>query len=239
MVPGRSWTSSGRRCRRSTPEYLERLDAAFASVDAVMDRYRDGDGFQPFSAITPDDLTALQSALAGLAEVLSRLAGHPWPGGLRRRVHAHDRPATPEPPPLPGVDAPPRAHGAVIGTVGGGVLAGAGILPATGRGRGSRRCHRPGVPVIIPFEGIHQAGIDRPGIAQPNADPGRVRRGGHGPRRPAAAVRGAHPAHPRPDRGDAAATHRRRVPATRERANDMTPPSAPPIRRRRIPRAPR
>ncbi len=26
-----------------------------------------------------------------------------------------------------------------------------------------------GVPVIIPFEGLHQAGIDRPGIAQPNA----------------------------------------------------------------------
>src|SRR6476646_1975298 len=55
--------------------YLERLDAAFASVNALTDRYRDGEGFQPFSAITPDDLTALQSALAGLTEVLSQLAG--------------------------------------------------------------------------------------------------------------------------------------------------------------------
>ncbi len=45
------------------------------SVDALTDRYRDGEGFQPFSAITPDDLTALQSALAGLTEVLSQLAG--------------------------------------------------------------------------------------------------------------------------------------------------------------------
>ena len=55
--------------------YLERLDAAFASVNGITDRYRDGAGFQPFSAITAEDLTALQSALAGLAEVLSRLPG--------------------------------------------------------------------------------------------------------------------------------------------------------------------
>jgi len=55
--------------------YLDRLDAAFASVNALTDRYRDGEGFQSFSAITADDLTALQSALAGLTEVLSQLAG--------------------------------------------------------------------------------------------------------------------------------------------------------------------
>ncbi len=57
------------------PDYLAQLDAAFAGVDAVTDLYRDGDGFQSFQDITPTDLTALQSALAGLTEVLSRLAG--------------------------------------------------------------------------------------------------------------------------------------------------------------------
>ena len=57
---------------------------------------------------------------------------------------------------------------AVIGTVGGGVLASTGILgrPATVSATGAPAS---GVPVIIPFEGIHQAGIDRPGVAQPNA----------------------------------------------------------------------
>ncbi len=44
-------------------------------VDTIIDRYRDGDGFRPFGDITPADATALQAALAGLAEVLSRLAG--------------------------------------------------------------------------------------------------------------------------------------------------------------------
>jgi iron uptake system component EfeO len=55
--------------------YLDRLDGAFEAVDGVIDRYRDGDGFQQFSAITPEDITALQAALAGLSEVLGQLAG--------------------------------------------------------------------------------------------------------------------------------------------------------------------
>ncbi len=57
------------------PDYLAQLDAAFVVVDTLIDRYRDGAGFRGFSDITPTDLTALQTALAGLAEVLSRLAG--------------------------------------------------------------------------------------------------------------------------------------------------------------------
>ncbi len=55
--------------------YLERLDAAFATIDGLTDRYRTDDGFQPFSAITPEDLTAMQAALAGLSEVLGQLSG--------------------------------------------------------------------------------------------------------------------------------------------------------------------
>jgi len=57
------------------PDYLARLDASFAAADAIVAKYRDGDSYEPFSAITPTDLTALQGAFAGLAEVLSQLAG--------------------------------------------------------------------------------------------------------------------------------------------------------------------
>jgi deferrochelatase/peroxidase EfeB len=60
--------------------------------------------------------------------------------------------------------------GAVIGTVGAGVLGGAGVLPAAVAASGTPGEPATGLaPVIIPFEGVHQAGIDRPGIAQPNA----------------------------------------------------------------------
>lgn len=55
--------------------YLERLDDAFAAVDVLIDRYRTEGGFQPFGAITPEDLTAMQASLAGLSELLGQLAG--------------------------------------------------------------------------------------------------------------------------------------------------------------------
>ena len=55
--------------------YLDGVDAAFASVDEVVERYADGDGYQPFSAITPDDLKALQARMAKLSEVLAELPG--------------------------------------------------------------------------------------------------------------------------------------------------------------------
>jgi iron uptake system component EfeO len=57
------------------PAYLERLDAAFATVTALTDRYRTEEGFQPFGMIIPEDLTAMQAALAGLSEELGRLSG--------------------------------------------------------------------------------------------------------------------------------------------------------------------
>ncbi len=61
--------------------------------------------------------------------------------------------------------------GAVIGSVSAGVLGGAAALAADAP-VASTPPAVPGInlaPVIIPFEGVHQAGIDRPGIAQPNA----------------------------------------------------------------------
>lgn len=55
------------------PTGLAAIDAAFASVDEVLAKYADGDGFQPFSAVTPDDLIALRARSAGLAEALATL----------------------------------------------------------------------------------------------------------------------------------------------------------------------
>jgi iron uptake system component EfeO len=55
--------------------YLDRLDAAFGAVNAITDKYRTTDGFQPWSAIDPADITAMQAALAGLSEVLGQLSG--------------------------------------------------------------------------------------------------------------------------------------------------------------------
>lgn len=55
--------------------WLERADAAFADVDEVIAKYRDGDGFLVFSQISEDDLKALQARMAGLSEVLAELPG--------------------------------------------------------------------------------------------------------------------------------------------------------------------
>jgi iron uptake system component EfeO len=55
--------------------YLSDLDTAFAAVDEVMARYAEGDGFQAFSAISPEDLRQLQARMAGLSEVLANLPG--------------------------------------------------------------------------------------------------------------------------------------------------------------------
>ena len=55
--------------------WLERADAAFADVDEVIAKYREGDGFKVFSEISEDDLKALQARMAGLSEVLAALPG--------------------------------------------------------------------------------------------------------------------------------------------------------------------
>ena len=56
-------------------EWLTRADAAFADVDEIIAKYRDGDGFVAFSEISESDLKALQSRMAGLSEVLAELPG--------------------------------------------------------------------------------------------------------------------------------------------------------------------
>lgn len=56
--------------------------------------------------------------------------------------------------------------GAVVASVGGGVLGATGLLPGA---TATTQAQAVGGPVVIPFEGVHQAGIERPGIAQPNS----------------------------------------------------------------------
>lgn len=56
-------------------ELLGRIDAAFAEVDDVIGGYARDDGFALFPEITPEDLTRLQVAMAGLTERLAQLPG--------------------------------------------------------------------------------------------------------------------------------------------------------------------
>lgn len=55
--------------------YLQGVDGAFSAVDAVIAKYADGTGYQPFSTVTQDDLKALQARMAKLSEVLGELPG--------------------------------------------------------------------------------------------------------------------------------------------------------------------
>jgi iron uptake system component EfeO len=55
--------------------YVQGVDDAFTAVDEVIGRYANGDGYQSFSAISDDDLKALQARMAKLSEVLAELPG--------------------------------------------------------------------------------------------------------------------------------------------------------------------
>ena len=57
------------------PALSDRIDGNFAKVDAVLARYRAGDGFQSYEALSDRDRTALKGPVALLAEDLSRLRG--------------------------------------------------------------------------------------------------------------------------------------------------------------------
>jgi iron uptake system component EfeO len=55
--------------------YLGGVDSAYRAVDDIIAKYADGPGYQPFSAVSKDDLTALQARMAKLSEVLAELPG--------------------------------------------------------------------------------------------------------------------------------------------------------------------
>lgn len=51
------------------------LDERFAAVDALLENYRDGDGFVLYTALTPDDIKAMTEAVDALGEPVSQVAG--------------------------------------------------------------------------------------------------------------------------------------------------------------------
>lgn len=59
--------------------------------------------------------------------------------------------------------------GAVVASVGGGLLGASGVLPGVLPGATVAAQQPLGAPSVIPFEGVHQAGVERPGIPQPNS----------------------------------------------------------------------
>ena len=84
------------------------------------------------------------------------------------------RPEPGQPSPTPGLTrrrflatTASAGAGAVVASVGGGLLGATGVLPGAAPASGQARVGEG--PVVIPFEGIHQAGIERPVSAQPNS----------------------------------------------------------------------
>jgi iron uptake system component EfeO len=51
------------------------LDAAFHEVDELLEQYREGEGFKPYTALTAEDVKKLSEAVDALGEPLSKVAG--------------------------------------------------------------------------------------------------------------------------------------------------------------------
>ncbi len=57
------------------PALLKRVDDNFTKVDAILARYKEGDGFKSYDALTAADRKALKGPITVLAEDLSKLRG--------------------------------------------------------------------------------------------------------------------------------------------------------------------
>ena len=53
------------------PAFVEKVDANFATVDTILDKYQDGDGFVSYEKLTEPDRVKLAGAVNTLAEDLS------------------------------------------------------------------------------------------------------------------------------------------------------------------------
>lgn len=61
--------------KQANPALLAKVDANFAKVDAILDKYRSGQGYESYEKLTPADRTALKGPITALAEDLSLLRG--------------------------------------------------------------------------------------------------------------------------------------------------------------------
>ena len=57
------------------PALVEQIDTAFASVDAELAKYRDGDGWKPQNQLSQAELKGLSDVINALAEPISKIAG--------------------------------------------------------------------------------------------------------------------------------------------------------------------
>ena len=61
--------------QQADPELLAEIQQGFADIDAALDAYRDGQGFKPYSALTDEARTEMQTNLAGRSEPLAPVTG--------------------------------------------------------------------------------------------------------------------------------------------------------------------
>ncbi|MDQ3312904.1 MAG: EfeM/EfeO family lipoprotein, partial [Actinomycetota bacterium] len=57
------------------PELVERIEAGFEDADDLIEKYEDGEGYQPFDELTEADSDAFKTTLGALAEDLALVAG--------------------------------------------------------------------------------------------------------------------------------------------------------------------
>jgi iron uptake system component EfeO len=70
-----AFTSLRPAIEEADPDLASDIDAKFTRVEDLLEPYRDGDGWQPFSALTEADTEAMKAALADLSESLSLVEG--------------------------------------------------------------------------------------------------------------------------------------------------------------------
>jgi len=60
---------------KANPQLLAKIDANFKKVDAILDKYRTEQGYQPYDKLTTADRNAMKGPITALAEDLSLLRG--------------------------------------------------------------------------------------------------------------------------------------------------------------------
>lgn len=60
---------------RRDPALVSTVDTRFAAVTALLDRYHSGDGYVPYTQLTPDQVKELATSVDALSEPLSKIAG--------------------------------------------------------------------------------------------------------------------------------------------------------------------
>lgn len=60
---------------KENPTLIKTVDDNFATVDAILARYKTSDGFEPYDKLSESDRKALAGPVTALAEDLSNLRG--------------------------------------------------------------------------------------------------------------------------------------------------------------------